>query len=195
MHRDAYEIISEKCSLMNIPVSVDESKRHIYPQFSSFHDLDVLTYYLFTNEDIYPEKARFNPGYDIKYLLMNKWESTINNQKVPSIGPCNVNMDPCPWRIGSILRVERTLGPFASGFEEYCQLHLSSEGHQVLVIFYDLLMVLIVCVPNDELIPKPLFRFDVELATRCEFFKKSHQILFSSFPFLTDPAFKLSPWN
>ncbi|KII71881.1 hypothetical protein RF11_13441 [Thelohanellus kitauei] len=72
VNEDVYEIISEKCSLMNIPLTVDESKRHIYPQFSSFHELDLLTYYLFTNEDIYPEKASFHPGDDIKKLFMNK---------------------------------------------------------------------------------------------------------------------------
>ncbi|KII69582.1 hypothetical protein RF11_01207 [Thelohanellus kitauei] len=70
MNEEVYEIISEKCSFMNIPVTVDESKRHIYPQFSSFHDLDLLTYYLFTNRDIYPEKARFHPGCDIRELLI-----------------------------------------------------------------------------------------------------------------------------
>ncbi|KII61858.1 hypothetical protein RF11_05013 [Thelohanellus kitauei] len=72
VNEEVYEIISEKCSLMNIPLTVDESKRHIYPQFSSFHDLDLLTYYLFTNEDIYPEKASFHPGDEIRKLFMNK---------------------------------------------------------------------------------------------------------------------------
>ncbi|KII72567.1 hypothetical protein RF11_13264 [Thelohanellus kitauei] len=62
---DAYEWIIDRCHHMNIPVDVDNSKLYVYPKFSSFNDLDRLTLTLFSECDIYPQKAGFYPGVDI----------------------------------------------------------------------------------------------------------------------------------
>ncbi|KII72563.1 hypothetical protein RF11_13260 [Thelohanellus kitauei] len=65
---DAFKWVFDQCNLMNIPVNVDDSKRFLYPRFSSLSDLDLLTFTLFSNKDIYPKTARFNPGVDILSL-------------------------------------------------------------------------------------------------------------------------------
>ncbi|KII71227.1 hypothetical protein RF11_11744 [Thelohanellus kitauei] len=67
---------------------------------------------------------------------------------------------------------------FANGFEKYLQFHNLSERHRVLMAqFNQLLLVMIVFVPDDELIPNPLFRFGSELAARCEFFLEPSDIV------------------
>ncbi|KII70836.1 hypothetical protein RF11_01280 [Thelohanellus kitauei] len=65
---DAFKFVTEQCSLMNIPVTFDYSREFIYPKFLSFSDLDLLTFRLFSEKDIYPEKARFYVGSDILEL-------------------------------------------------------------------------------------------------------------------------------
>ncbi|KII69580.1 hypothetical protein RF11_01205 [Thelohanellus kitauei] len=65
---EALRLITERCSLLNIPLKFDQSKLLINPCFSSFNDLDQFTYFLFSENDIYPKKARFYPGHDLLKL-------------------------------------------------------------------------------------------------------------------------------
>ncbi|KII64753.1 hypothetical protein RF11_06645 [Thelohanellus kitauei] len=65
---EALRLITEQCSLLNIPLEFDRSTRLIKPIFSSFNDLDKFTHFLFSENDIYPEKARFYPGQDLLRL-------------------------------------------------------------------------------------------------------------------------------
>ncbi|KII72564.1 hypothetical protein RF11_13261 [Thelohanellus kitauei] len=68
LSEDAIQWIINQCHLLNIPVNVDDSKRYVFPKFSSFNDLDRFTFAFFSNAEIYPQKALFHPGIEILSL-------------------------------------------------------------------------------------------------------------------------------